>query len=188
MRGPWKQSVGRVRALRGLPTGAVLALLSGGVPAVALAVAPASAQPLELCAEAQDFATRERGMMALVDPDTLNDWRTRQRLEGCRVTAAGVTGIGLRAEAGRFYEQLRAAGWTRTPDPQDSPGEASLRFRKGGADCLFNVYGGVLLFTDAEFAVADAVVPPPGEERYHLLAICVPALDAAPREGAPVLP
>lgn len=174
MRSPRKWRVGRASAVPRLWMGLVLVL----------PVSPASAQPTELCAAAEDFAVRERGMVALVDPDTLNDWRTGQRLVGCRVTAAGVTGIGLRAEAERFYEVLRAAGWTRTPDPRDSPGEASLRFRKGAVDCLFNVYGGVLLFTESEFAVTDAVIPSPGGERYHLLALCVPALDAAPREEA----
>ncbi|NIP94515.1 MAG: hypothetical protein GWO24_14160, partial [Akkermansiaceae bacterium] len=54
-----------------------------------------------------------------------------------------------------FYDQLREAGWLRTPEPRDAPGEASLRFRKDGSDCLFNFYSGGLLGTDAELMVDD---------------------------------
>ena len=56
-------------------------------------------------------------------------------------------------------ERLRAAGWTRTPDPMDAPNEASLRFRRDGADCLFNVYEVPRLYTEAEFRVNEAVTP-----------------------------
>jgi hypothetical protein len=131
------------------------------------------------CQEAAAFLRGPAGAVAIVEPDTVDDWRTRRRTSGCRVTAAGVTRIGVASEGVRFYERLRAAGWTRTPDPRDSPNEASLRFRKRDADCLFNVAGEALLFTDAESRVVDAVSPKNGEERYHVFVMCVPAAPAA---------
>ncbi len=100
---------------------------------------------------------------------------------GCRVTAAGATTIGIGEEAKRFYERLRAAGWTRTPDPRDAPHEASLRFRMGTTDCVFNIYDEARLDTDAEFAVNDSLQVRNGETRYQLLALCMPALPADPR-------
>lgn len=133
------------------------------------------------CASALRFAREAQGMTAEVTLDTLDDWRTRQRLSGCRITAAGVTTRGIAEEAARFFERLRAAGWTRTPDPFDAPNEASLRFRKEGSDCLFNLYDGARLFTDEEFRVNDAVTPRAGEARYQLLVQCATALPAAPR-------
>ncbi len=132
------------------------------------------------CAEAARFAT-SISLRAIVDPDTLDDWRTRQRTPGCRVTAAGLTDIGVAREAVRFYERIRAAGWVRTPDPMDSPNESSLRFRRDAVDCLFNVYAGALLNTDAEITVSTAFTPRPGEQVYNVLALCVPARPAAPR-------
>lgn len=125
--------------------------------------------------------TTDYKMTAIVDRDTVDDWRTGRKLPGCRVTAAGVTARTLRTEATLFYEQLRAAGWSRTPDPRDAPNEASLRFRKDGVDCLFNVYGDALLFTDAEQRVAEATVPPPGRMRYGVFVMCTEALPAAAR-------
>ena len=59
----------------------------------------------------------------------------------------------------------------------DSPNEASLRFRLGETDCLFNVYQGILLGTDSEIEVTDAVSTLPGEELYHVLVLCVPAME-----------
>ena len=120
-------------------------------------------------------------MIAAVEPDTIDDWRTRQRQSGCRITAAGVTPIGVAREAVKVYDRLRVAGWTRTPDPMDAPNEASLRFRRGGVDFLFNVYDVPRLSTDAEFRVNEAVAPAEGEVRYQVFVMCVPALPAAPR-------
>ena len=80
-----------------------------------------------------------------------------------------------------FYEKVRGAGWTRTPDPRDSPNEASLRFRLGETDCLFNVYQGILLGTDSEIEVTNAVETRPGDELYHVLVLCVPAMEARER-------
>ena len=82
-----------------------------------------------------------------------------------------------------FYEEIRDAGWTRTPEPRDAPNEASLRFRREGADCLFSFYSGGLLGTLAEATVDGATIPGPGERRYNFLVMCTPAMDAAPRGG-----
>ena len=59
-------------------------------------------------------------MIAEVEADTIDDWRTRKRVAGCRITAAGGTEIGVAKEAVRFYELLRAAKWVRTPEPRES--------------------------------------------------------------------
>lgn len=120
-------------------------------------------------------------MIARVDPDTIDDWRTHKRLVGCRVTAAGATTLSIGEEATRFYERLRAAGWTRTPDPRDAPHEASLRFRLRDTDCVFNINDEARLGTDAELAVNDSLRTAPGESRYQLLVLCMPALPADPR-------
>lgn len=132
------------------------------------------------CAEALRFVRDARGMAAESSADSVDDWRTGRVHRGCRVTAAGVTRRPLATEARAFYDALRADGWTRTPDPRDAPNEASLRFRRGATDCLFNVYGDGLLFTDAEMRVGDARVPGAGERRYGVLAQCIPARPAKP--------
>ena len=124
------------------------------------------------------------GMAAIVDPDTLDDWRTHKRLPGCRVTSAGTTARTIGDQATYFYKSLQGAGWTRTPDPRDAPHEASLRFRRNGNDCLFNVYSGGLLDTDAEFTVDARRVPKAGEIRWNVLALCAEALPAASTSGA----
>lgn len=142
---------------------------------------PPAATDSASCVEAASFARDTQHMIARVDPDTIDDWRTHRRLAGCRVTAAGVTSIGVGEEAKRFYERLRAAGWTRTPDPRDAPHEASLRFRHGATDCVFNIYGEARLGTDAEFAVNDSLATRAGAARYQLLVLCMPALPADPR-------
>jgi len=162
------------------------------VPAPSAATSPlppAAAAPLRgrlahdstRCLAALRFVRDTQRMSAEVEVDTVDDWRTRQRLEGCRITAAGTTALGVGAEAARFFERLRAHGWTRTPDSRDAPNESSLRFRYAGTDCLFNVYEGARLFTEAEFRVNDAVSPRAGEARYQALVQCLPAMDAAPR-------
>lgn len=143
------------------------------------------AQPprFPLCEAADRFLTTDRRMATKVEADTLDDWRTRQRLVGCRITAAGGTTRGVQPEAVFFYERLRAiGGWARTPEPRDAPNEGSLRFRSGDADCLFNVYGPAMLMTDAEDAVGVARPLASGETRYHVYVMCVRALPAAPRE------
>ena len=139
---------------------------------------PLNGQQPALCAEAARFLAEEAGMATKVDADTIDDWRTGKRLAGCRVTAAGLTRAGLANEAIRFFERVRAADWTRTPDPHDAPRESSMRFRKAGSDCLFNVYEGALLLTAAEREVSAARVPAVGETRYNVFVMCLPELPA----------
>ncbi len=162
----------------------LMALLMALLLALLLVCASTStlaAQQVERCADAARFLAVDRGMSVVVDTQTIDDWRTRQKVRGCAVTAAGVTTIGQAQEAARFYERVRSAGWTRTPDPQDAPNEASLRFRKGNIDCLFNVYAGASLLTESETRVSEAVVPTAGEERYGVFAMCMSAMDAVGR-------
>lgn len=147
------------------------------------AVSPAALSgQVELCEEAERFVREVAGMVAVTNPDTIDDWRTRAMVPGCRVTAAGATGRSETDEARRFYELLREAGWGRTPDPRDAPNEAALRFRREGADCLFNFYtSSVALNTEAELRVSDTVARRPGERLYFFLVLCTPAAPAAPR-------
>jgi hypothetical protein len=119
-------------------------------------------------------------MAAVTDPDVFDDWRTDQQVPGCRVTAAGLTPTTPAAESELFFQKVLASGWTRTPDPQDSPNESSLRFRKDGADCLFNFYILGMLGTEAEDIVSYERVPTARLDRYYVLAMCMPAMEAAP--------
>lgn len=158
--------------------------------AVAGACAPGSleaqdadATPEERCERARQFL-EDDGLTAVSEPDTIDDWRSGRTLPGCRVTAAGTTTSELADEAERFYRRLRAAGWTRTPDPADAPNEASLRFRSNETDCLFNVYPQGLVGSPAERRVNTAVTPGPGEDRYNVLVLCMPAVEAS-RSGQP---
>lgn len=156
-----------------------LGLALGATLALSVPQPPASAQPL--CTDAGTFLRGDRNMATIVEADTLDDWRTRQRLVGCRITAAGGTVRGVQPEAVAFYERVRAVGWVRTPEPYDAPNEGSLRFRMGKADCLFNVYGDPMLMTEAEDRADEARPLGPGEKRYHVYVMCLPALPAAPR-------
>lgn len=119
-------------------------------------------------------------MVVTIDADTIDDWRTKTRMIGCRVTAAGGTNIGVQPEAVRLYERLRAAKWVRTPDPRDSPNEASLRFRWEQSDCLFNINADALLGTDSEGLVNERLVLKPGDVRYQVVVLCMAAKPAAP--------
>lgn len=131
------------------------------------------------CVDAARFLRESQGMVAEIEADTIDDWRTRRRVSGCRVTAAGATELTVRGEALRLYERLRAAGWTRTPDPRDAPNEASLRFRLVRSDCLFHVNQEAMLGTDAEGRVNDAVKMSPRATRYQVFVMCMPAMPAA---------
>src|SRR5687767_12553296 len=92
--------------------------------ALALVAAPSlAAGQVPHCSEAARFLGETRGMSIVTEPDTIDDWRTGKKQAGCRVTAAGRTQASIAEEAVRFYEHVRRAGWTRTPDPRDSPGE-----------------------------------------------------------------
>lgn len=141
----------------------------------------AGAQEELHCREAHRFLVEDVGMAAVTDPDVFDDWRTDQQVPGCRVTAAGLTPNTPATESGLFYEKVRAAGWTRTPDPQDAPNESSLRFRKDGSDCLFNFYVVGMLGTEAEGIVSEERVPTPQLDRYYVLAMCMPEMESAPR-------
>jgi len=149
---------------------------------LALAPTPADGQA-DLCLEAERFLRDSVGMVTLTEPDTIDDWRTRAMVPGCRVTAAGAT-VRSSAEAVEdFYARVDDAGWTRTPDPRDAPNEASLRYRKSGADCLFNFYDrSTTLATEAELVVSEAVPVKRGETLYNFLVLCTPAAPAAPRD------
>lgn len=133
-----------------------------------------------LCTAAERFLRESQQLVAVVEPDTIDDWRTKKRLAGCKITAAGGTTRGVQPQAVAFYEAVRAAGWTRTPDPKDAPNEASLRFRMEQADCLFNVFGPPMLNTDAEAMVNERRPLKSGETRWHVYAMCLPALPAGP--------
>jgi hypothetical protein len=133
------------------------------------------------CAAAARFLRAERHMIAEVEVDTIDDWRTQKRVPGCRITAAGGSELGVNREAVHFYELLRAAKWVRTPEPRDSPNEGSLRFRWEQADCLFNINAEALLGTDAEQRVNDTLQVPAGQTRYQIFVMCMPAMPAAPR-------
>ncbi|MGV3710534.1 MAG: hypothetical protein ACO1Q7_17015 [Gemmatimonas sp.] len=120
-------------------------------------------------------------MQAIIDRDTVDDWRTGKKTPGCRITAAGATDIGVNKEAVRFYERVRAAGWKRTPDPIDAPNEAALRFRWEQTDCLYHVNREPLLGTESESRVNEALKLKTGESAYQVFVTCVPAAPARPR-------
>lgn len=138
-----------------------------------------------LCESAERFMVEVIGMVAVAEADTIDDWRTRTRAPGCRLTAAGASSLPSADIVRGFYEVIAESGWVRTPDPRDAPNEASLRFRRDGADCLFNFYDASMsLNTEAEMLVSDAVYIGEGETLYNFLVLCTPAGPAAPR-GSP---
>lgn len=153
------------------------------IASMALAAVPGDAtSQTELCFEAERFVRDVMGMAALTEPDTIDDWRTQKMVPGCRVTAAGGTRLPSSVIVETFYDRVEEEGWTRTPDPRDAPNEASLRYRRSGADCLFNFYDNTTtLATEAELVVSDAVPLEPGETLYNFLVLCTPAAPAAPR-------
>lgn len=173
---PWRVTVTGFCLAVAMPGGVVLSA-APPVPGRGADATP-SAQEAR-CADARRFLEETMGMAAITEPDTLDDWRTHKRLPACRVTAAGTTTRTVADEAAHFYETLGSAGWTRTPEPRDAPNEASLRFRRADTDCLFNVYTGGLLGTDAELAVDARRVPLAGEVRWNVLVLCTEALPAA---------
>lgn len=163
-----------------MPRASVLLLASVFAGLVVTTRAPAQ-QAKKLCDGAREFLVDRLHMAAIVDPDTIDDWRTKRLTPGCRVTASGFTDIGIRREAVRFYERVREAGWVRTPEPLDAPNEASLRFRRAEVDCLFNVYEGILLNTESELRVTSEGTAKAGATRYNVFTMCVPARPAASR-------
>lgn len=146
---------------------------------------PATAQvspgDLKRCEPLHQVITDVLQMKAEISPDSMDDWRTKLHLPGCRVTAVGSTIVKVPGEENQlFYGALMGAGWTRTPDPRDRPNEAAIRLRYEGADCFFTPYVGIRLFTEAEFRVNKAYDTPPGETRFSYLGVCIEALPAAP--------
>lgn len=135
-----------------------------------------------VCINAVNFLRDDRHMVAVVDADTIDDWRTGKKTPGCHITAAGGSMKAVQKEAVFFYERVRALGWTRTPDPRDAPTEGSLRFRRENVDCLFNVNASPMLNTDAEQRVNDALKLSAGETRYQVFVMCVLAAAAKPRQ------
>jgi hypothetical protein len=148
--------------------------------ALALTLMSAPADTVH-CVQAARFLSGTQRMQAVVEPDSMNDWRSQRRVGSCRITAAGGTLLTVQGEATRLYERLRDAQWARTPDPRDSPREGSLRFRWQQSDCLFNVNTEALLFTDAETEVIERRTLAPNERPYYVFVMCTAAVDAAPR-------
>ena len=145
-----------------------------------VAAATGLAAQQDRCAPVAEFLTGEQEMVTRVDADTLRDWRTGLTLDACRVSAAGTRTRTLGSVARTLYERLQGAGWSRTPNPADAPGESHLRLRLDETDCLFNVYTGILLGTRSEIEVSAAVEREVGERLYNVLVQCVPALPARP--------
>jgi hypothetical protein len=164
----------RKTPIRGWPTAPLLAGLLLGC------ASGGEAQDLKHCEPVHRFLTEQFAMVAEVGPDTIDDWRTHKIVPGCRVTAAGGSPLGLGHQAGMLYDQLMAAGWTRTPEPRDAPDEAALRLRLAQTDCFFTPYSGIAIGTDAERRVTMAFVPNSEDARYNMLVQCMPALPAAP--------
>lgn len=130
------------------------------------------------CLGARSYLADSLRTLALVDPDTIQDWRTRQTVLGCRVYASQATRMEQTPAARAFYDRLLASGWTRTPDPLDMPNEAAIRVRQDNMDCLFHVYKAPLLNTPSEIAVTESITLQPGEGQFNLLAQCMPARPA----------
>ena len=165
--------------MRSLPV--VLALLAGCTAAPQSADAQNDTQ-VALCEGAERFLVETMGMIAQSEADTIDDWRTRAMVPGCRITAAFASAQTASAIVRDFYQVLDQSDWVRTPDPRDAPNEASLRYRRDDVDCLFNFYDNSMsLNTDAEMFVSDAVHMGPGEALYNFLVMCTPAAPAAPR-------
>ena len=139
----------------------------------------AAGPDLARCQAAERYLTEQIGMVAETGPDTLDDWRTDRLLPACRVTAAGSTSLAVHEVAEGIYAGLFATGWERSPDPQDAPNESSFRLRQGDAECLFSFYDNIALGTPAELRVVSALVIPPGEKRYNMLAQCTPPMESA---------
>jgi hypothetical protein len=133
------------------------------------------------CVGAAAFLRGTQRMEAVVEPDSINDWRSQRRVGGCRITAAGGTTLSHKEAVTQLYERLRAEGWTRTPDPRDAPNEGSLRYRRDGADCLFNYNVEAMLFTDAETLVLERLRLAPREVRYHVFVLCLAVQSPSPR-------
>lgn len=165
---------------RPLPLQLPLCLVVAALLGCAGAGTEAGAQDVQRCGPVQRFLTEDFGMVAETEPDTIDDWRTHKILPGCSVTAAGGMALGMAAQSALLYDQLRAAGWVRTPEPRDAPAEAALRLRLADTDCFFTPYTGIAIGTAAERRVNEAAVIGSDEGRFDLFVQCVAAMEAAP--------
>jgi hypothetical protein len=158
----------------------ILAALAGCAGNGSESRGEAAAGPdLGRCQHAERYLTEQFGMIAETGPDTLDDWRTDRLLPACRVTAAGSTSLAMRDVAEGLFAGLFETGWTRSPDPQDAPNESSFRLRQADTECLFSFYDNIALGTAAELRVTNALVIPPGEKRFNVLAQCTPPMESA---------
>ncbi len=157
----------------------ILVLLIG---CAAASTDAAGVQDIKRCEPVQKFLTESFAMVAVTERDTMDDWRTQKKLPGCRVTAAGGTSLGMTDTAELLYDQMMAAGWTRTPDPRDAPAESALRLRWEETDCFFGVYtmATMAIGTETERKVTMAFVPNHQDARYNVFVQCIPAMEAAP--------
>ena len=141
----------------------------------------ASERQLGRCQPAFRLLTQQLGMAAEISVDTVSDWRTHLQLPGCRITAAGSIAPGPEDyQAESFFNSVRAAGWTRTPDPRDMPNESAIRFRMNDVDCFFNRYLGIMIGSTEEMRVNAAYRGRAGDSRFNVMVQCVEALPAAP--------
>ena len=101
-------------------------------------------------------------------------------MPGCKVTAAGGTTIGMERQTALLYDQLRGAGWTRTPEPRDAPKEGALRMRLSETDCFFTPYSGIVIGAPGEMRVNAAYQHRSDEAHYNVLVQCMPAMEAVP--------
>ena len=130
------------------------------------------------CEGARSYLADSLHTLALVDPDTIQDWRTRDTVLGCRVYASQATPLEQTPAARAFYDRLLASGWARTPDPLDMPNEAAIRVRQDNFDCLFHVYKAPLINSPSELEVTNSIKLQPGEGQFNVLAQCMPARPA----------
>jgi hypothetical protein len=154
-------------------------LAFGAAPARAIAQ---EARDPKACEPLRGDLADSFGMAVEAEPETMDDARTARTLPGCRITAAGGTGVDMVATAELLYDQLGAIGWTHTPDPRDVPSKHILRLRRDGSDCLFGVYTLIegSAATAAQRRVNQAFKPVAQDERYNVIATCVPALETSP--------
>ena len=141
----------------------------------------AGAQEVERCEAVQRLLTEDMGMVAESSPDTVRDWRAKQIRLGCRITAAGsMLRTTARDKGEVLYARLLTGGWKRQPARRGATNDPAVRFRLDETECLFSVYSGMMVGTQAEMRVSAAFKVRPGEERYNLLVQCVSATQAVP--------
>ena len=159
----------------------LIACLAAATLGCATAPTRTAERDLRRCDAPYRMLTEGLGMAAEVTADTVADWRTHLSLPGCRITAAGsIADASETEQAEAFFNSVRDAGWTRTPDPRDMPNESAIRFRLNDTDCFFNRYLGIMIGTPAEMRVNGVYQGRPGDDRFNVLVQCVEALPAFP--------